>query len=62
MPSFVTFTHSWFGPRTMKSKTSVNSCIHLMGLARNMNELSIEVNASRKQTISFRQCTFILGN
>ena len=45
MPSFVTFTHSWFGPRTMRSKTSVNSCIHLMGLARNMHELSIEVNA-----------------
>ena len=60
MPSFVTFTHSWFGPCTMRSKTSVNSCIHLMGLARNMHEP--EVNASRQQTISFRQCTFILGN
>ena len=53
MPSFVTFTHSWFGPRTMRSKTSVNSCIHLMGLARNMHELSIEVNASRNKQFLF---------
>lgn len=59
--SFVTLNHSLFGPCTMRSNTTVNSCIHLLGFAWNMHELSIKVNASGVQKILLRQCISILA-